>query len=178
MILKLQSLEEGRELFYRDMQRDFPENEIKPWDVIENMVLAGEYDLLSAWEEDKMVGYAWMFVPEGESILLDYLAVLPEYRGTGVGTAILQLLATRYPDKTLILESEYPEDAPEPDVARRRLRFYDHAGFVNSGVEVVLFGVHFCILTHGQDPDARIHMESLYRSMFPGERYDFAVKFL
>ena len=56
MILKLQSLEEGRELFYRDMQRDFPENEIKPWDVIENMVLAGEYDLLSAWEEDKMVG--------------------------------------------------------------------------------------------------------------------------
>ena len=91
MILKLQSLEEGRELFYRDMQRDFPENEIKPWDVIENMVLAGEYDLLSAWEEDKMVGYAWMFVPEGESILLDYLAVLPEYRGRSPSKTLEQV---------------------------------------------------------------------------------------
>lgn len=178
MILKLQSLEEGRELFHRDMQRDFPENEIKPWGIIEKMVRAGEYDLLGAWEGDKMVGYAWMFAPDGEAILLDYLAVMPECRGNSVGSAILKALAERYPDKILILESEYPEDAPEPDVARRRLRFYDHAGFVNSGVEVVLFGVHFCILTHGQDPDARIHMESLYRSMFPGERYDFAVKFL
>ena len=178
MILKLQSLEEGRELFHRDMQRDFPENEIKPWGIIEKMVRAGEYDLLGAWEGDKMVGYAWMFAPDGEAILLDYLAVMPECRGNSVGSAILKALAERYPDKILILESEYPEDAPEPDVARRRLRFYDHAGFVNSGVEVVLFGVHFCILTHGQDPDARIHMENLYRSMFPGERYDYAVKFL
>lgn len=178
MILKLQSLEEGRELFHRDMQRDFPENEIKPWGTIEKMVRAGEYDLLGAWEGDKMVGYAWMFAPDGEAILLDYLAVMPECRGNGVGSAILKALAERYPDKILILESEYPEDAPEPDVARRRLRFYDHAGFAVSGVEVTLFEVHFCILTHGQDPDARIHMENLYRSMFPGERYDFAVKFL
>ena len=178
IVLKRQTLEEGKKFFYRDMQRDFPEDEIKPWEVIEPMVHAGVYDLLGAWFGETQVGYVWMFVPEGDAILIDYLAVLPEYRGTGVGTAILQALAQRYPDRLLILESEYPEDAPEPDVARRRLRFYDHAGFVNTGVEVMLFGVHFCILSHGQDKDARAHMERLYRAMFPGERYDHAVKFV
>ena len=176
--LKQQTLEEGFLYFQRDMQRDFPEDEIKPWSVIEPMVRSGVYELLGAWDGDKQVGYAWMFIPEGEAVLIDYLAVLPEYRGTGVGTAILKALSQRYRNQILILESEYPEDAPDVEVAKRRLRFYDHAGFVISGVEVILFGVHFCILTHGFDPEARKHLESLYHAMFPEERYHYAVRFI
>ena len=175
---KLQTPEEGKQFFDRDMQRDFPADEIKPWFVIEEMMKQGIYELLGAWCGDVQVGYAWMFVPAGEAVLLDYLAVLPEHRGNGVGTAILQALHQRYPDKLLILESEYPEDAPEPDVARRRLGFYHRVGMVNTGVEVILFGVHFCILTYGEDPKAREHMESLYHAMFPDQRYEQAVQFL
>ena len=176
--LKLQTPEEGKLFFQRDMQRDFPEDEIKPWFVIEELLRQGVYELLGAWCDDVQVGYAWMFVPAGESILVDYLAVLPEYRGTGVGTAVLQALRQRYNDKLIILESEFPDEAPEPDVARRRLGFYHRAGFVNTGVEVILFGVHFCILSYGEDPHAREHMESLYRAMFPDQQYEKAVQFL
>lgn len=180
MTLKFLTAEQGYEIFQKDMFRDFPEDEIKPWDVILRMVNAGEYDLLAAFEDDIMVGYAWIFRPETEAVLIDYLAVLPQFRGTGVGTRMLSALGKQYcaGDKRLLLESEYPETAPEPSVARRRLGFYARAGFCDTGVQVLLFGVRFCILSLGEDKAGKDHMEQLYRAMFPGEFFHHAVQFL
>ena len=180
ILLKEQSPEEGCALFETHMARDFPASEIKPWDVILGLVESGSYDMLAAYDGDRMVGYAWMFCPKGEAVLLDYLAVLPEYRGTGVGSRILDALAERYcvDGRAFLLESEYPDTAPEPEVARRRLGFYARAGFRNTGVQVLLFGVRFCVLSRGTDDRGRAHMEWIYRKMFPGERYQQAVRFL
>lgn len=178
--LEEQTLEQGKELFQTYMHRDFPENECKPWDLTVDMHSRGIYDMLTAWMDGKMVGYAWMVCPEGDAALIDYLAVLPEYRGTGIGSEILKALALRYQlhGKHLILESEHPEEAPDPQIAQRRLGFYKRAGFVDTGLQVRLFGVRFCILAHGISGSARMCMDIIYHAMFSDSVYHAAVEFL
>ena len=175
-----QTPEEGKVIFDNHMHRDFPENEIKPWNIALELYRRGIYEMLQILSDGIMVGYVWMVCPSGEAALIDYLAVLPEYRSEGYGSRILKALVERYRLRgmELLLESEYPDEAPDRAMAIRRLGFYKRAGFKNSGVEVRLFGVHFCILTFGKEGNARQKMEHLYRAMFPERLYRHAVEFL
>ena len=158
----------------------FPESELKPWDITVDLCEHGIYEMLEARWEGKMVGYAWMVCPKGNFALIDYLAVLPEFRNSGIGGAILQELAIRYRmrGKSLLLESEFPGEAPDPEIAVRRLSFYARSGFWDTGVLVRLFGVKFCILSSCPDLDAREQMRCIYNAMFPGELFRRAVRFL
>ncbi len=180
MELREQSLEQARKLFQTHMQRDFPQSELKAWPVTEDMYRRGIYDMLEAWDKDAFVGYVWVVKTGLHAALIDYLAVLPQYRGAGVGGEILKALRLRYgvQGKTLLLESEYPEEAPEPETARRRLGFYARAGFQNTGVQVRLFGVRFYILSGDFCEDVRKAMEGLYHIMFSDATYNNAVKFI
>lgn len=174
------NLSESRTTFEMHMHRDFPESEIKPWEITKSLYEKGIYEFFDVFSDGKMVGYVWIVSPEGGVALIDYLAVLPQYRGTGVGSKILKELCARYArmGKTLILESEYPDEAPNPQVAERRLGFYARAGFMDSGVQVRLFGVRFCILAHGIRGREKEDLACIYRSMFPCGLYEKAVVFL
>lgn len=180
IILVEQSLDAAKKTYDTHMHRDFPENERKPWDVTAGLRERGIYEMLEARWEGKMVGYAWMVCPEGSSALIDYLAVLPEFRNSGIGGAILRELVLRYRmrGQSLLLESEFPEEAPDPDIAVRRLSFYARSGFLDSGVLVRLFGVKFCILSSELELDAKEQMHGIYNAMFPGDLYLRAVQFL
>ncbi len=180
IILKEQSLTEAKETFDTHMQRDFPVNEQKPWDVTLGLYSKGIYEMLEIRSGGAMVGYAWMVCPEGNAALIDYLAVLPQYRGTGIGGRILKELSCRYARRgqTLLLESEFPDEAPDPQIARRRLGFYARAGFLDTGVQVRLFDVRFAILSPADPSAARQQMQTIYKAMFPGELLPRAVTFL
>lgn len=180
IILLEQSLDAAKRVYDTHMHRDFPENERKPWDMTQNLYDRGIYEMLEARWEGKLVGYVWMVCPKGSSALIDYLAVLPEFRGNGIGSAILSELTKRYRmrGQSLLLESEFPEEAPDPDIAVRRLSFYAKSGFLDSGVLVRLFGVKFCILSSRTDLDAKEQMHGVYSTMFPGDLYLRAVQFL
>ena len=180
LILTEQSLDTAKKTYDTHMHRDFPENERKPWDITVSLYERGIYEMLEARWEGKLVGYVWMVCPEGRSALIDYLAVLPEYRGSGFGSTILRELAQRYHlrGQSLLLESEFPEEAPDPAIAVRRLSFYARSGFLNSGVLVRLFGVKFYILSSNADLDAKEQMRGIYHAMFPEELYLRAVQFL
>lgn len=180
IVLKEQTLSQAKALYETHMHRDFPENEIKPWDITVNLYEKGIYEMLEAHADGKMIGYVWMLCPAGDAALIDYLAVLPAYRNAGLGSEILKVLSKRYQSrgKGLILESEYPNEAPNPQIAVRRLEFYAKAGFRDTGTQVRLFGVRFCILANGLNGNGSAYMESIYRAMLPEELYDKAVEFL
>ena len=83
---------------YRDhVRRDFPPAERKPLQAMERMRRIGRYDPLGYYSGEKLLGYAFLWRDRaGEYVLLDYLAVCPEGRGQGTGTAMLEGLNARY----------------------------------------------------------------------------------
>lgn len=177
--IRILSPEQARDVFDAHMHRDFPADELKPWEIMHALYRRGSYAFLGAFLGDDLAGYAWLFCPGEGCVLIDYLAVLPELRGRGIGAGVLDALADYCRAQgSLLLESEYPGEAPDEQIARRRLGFYRRAGFADTGVQVRLFGVRFCILAHGGDADARGHMESLYRAMLTEQMYRENVQFL
>ena len=79
------------------------------------MMTRGLYEPLAFYDEaGALMAYAWQAVlPQCRNVLLDYFAVLPQYRGSGVGTAVLKELAAYYAPRkqSLIIECEHPAEA-------------------------------------------------------------------
>ena len=120
------------ELYHTALPRDFPAAECKPFAEIRRLLEAGVYEpLLLTDDAGARLAYAWQVVLPGQrTALLDYFAVRCDLRGSGVGTAALQLIRDYYALRVqdLLLECEHPAEAPDPAVARRRIGFYLRAG--------------------------------------------------
>lgn len=147
--LRLMNEEEICLLYANALSRDFPPSELKSLSAILTMYHEGVYDVLSAYQDDQLVGYALLYCPQDDHfILLDYLAVEPAYRKQGVGTKLLMQLRSHYADKAdaLLIECERPLAAPDELEARKRIRFYMQAGAVLTSVRIWLFGVEYSIL--------------------------------
>ncbi len=136
----------------------FPPEERKPFSIIEDKVREGSMEILCMEEDGRFLGLAIMIL-HGDIALLDYLAVSPESRGCGVGTRTLSLLKERYPDRTLLLEIEDPDEPSDNTAERlRRQDFYARNGMVSMDYRVWLFGVKMIILTDGEEvPFSRYH---------------------
>lgn len=173
MELRMLTREQGARLYKTHLERDFPAQELKPWEIMLEHLERGQYDLLAAYEGEKLVGYAWQYCPPEGAILIDYLAIEPSLRGQGWGARLLKALGAYYGSRgrTLVLESEYPGEAPDPEQARRRLAFYRRAGLLDTGVETRLFGVRFCILSYEALPDPRQTIWDIYHTMLDEERF-------
>ena len=162
------------------MMRDFPESELKPFATILGMMRSGIYEPLAFYEEDgTLTAYAWQTVlPDRESVLIDYFAVVPARRGNGAGTRILAALAEYYAPRkrTLIIECEHPAEAPDPAAARRRIGFYLRAGARAPAMESRVFGVRYQIYAlpaGGGAPDRQINddLKEIYRRTVPQPYY-------
>ena len=149
MQIRLLNETEAETIHREQMTRDFPEAELKPFSAVRGLMRRGLYEPLALYEDGHLVCYAWQTVlPDCETALLDYFAVLPELRGHGTGTRALTALAEYYAPrkKTLLIECEHPAEAPDPAVARRRIGFYLRAGARTTAIESRLFGVRYMVL--------------------------------
>ena len=182
MELRILNEHELINLYTTDCRRDFPESELKPLDVVEKLYREGNYEPIGFFENGTLIAYALQVIREnGKSVLLDYLAVTPEYRNRGVGSAVLTALRKYYSSRYeyIVIESEHPAEAPDKIAALRRLDFYKRAGGILTDTQVRLFDILFLIfaLPCSENLSAAPfeELEKIYRVTVPPELYDEVV---
>ena len=134
---------------YRLYQKAFPQSEKKPFAMIRSMHKKGRSDV---WRFERSGRFAGIIITiNGEGIiLLDYLAVDEEQRGTGVGSEILMLMKAHYAGKGVFLEIESVyEDCDNKAERLRRKHFYEKCGMESMDVFVWLFGVKMELMSFG-----------------------------
>lgn len=127
---------------YRCLCRDFHTYECIPEPLLFLAVARGRQVCFSIRDEKgQEYGYTFCCVRSLYGyILINYLAVHPEYRGQGVGGAALELLVQRFSQyQGLLLELTESPGEEEKLEARRRL--YQRHGFVDVPCDYRLAGV-------------------------------------
>ncbi len=187
-------------------QNAFPDNERKPFSLIERKASMGEMEILLIREERKRIGFAIVAYAE-HLVLLDYFAIDERWRDQGYGTMALELLEGLYSDRQMFLEIEKAEEPPRctrrqddltmqirsakgksekadtsetgirpDDIRLRRRQFYLRNGMNETGIEVELFGVKMEILSTIPGLTFEI-CEPVYRSIY-GALYPNVIRLL
>ncbi len=112
-------------------RRAFPACERKSWNSLERLQKERKAELLAVAEGDDLRGVLIM-LPGPGLVLGDFLAIFPNKRNGGTGTAVLEALRERYAGTPICLEIEDPEEpgAPNAELRRRRRNFYLRNGIV------------------------------------------------
>lgn len=190
MYLKELSVKEFTIIYETYMTDDFPQDELKP---LERMIETMETGLSSAfglYEKDDLRAYAVFIVPEGLPYgLLDYLAVIKQYRGTGVGHHFFALiegaLRQKYPWlEGFFIESEnaaFAKTEQERRIRERRIAFYENNNCQSTKLGSCLFGVTYSILLYyfaqnvqnGQEKEILFEaLDKIYIAMFKKHHYE------
>lgn len=176
--------EEIIDIYLTHGKRHFPENELKPVSVIKELIARESYIGLGMFKENgSLVGYALFTRSDNtDMILLDYYAILEEYRQNRAGSEFLSRIqgefkkSERTPAGILIEteDTEYAQNQEEADIRRRRDTFYTRNNALLTGIKSCVAGVNYNIwyLEAGAPFEralAKASLEKLYREMFkPG----------
>ena len=175
MELRIPTLEQLRTVYDRDLRTAFPAAELKPLKNMEEMWAEGRYRPWCLFDGDDIAGEAFLWLGHPGWALLDYLCVPARCRNGGLGTVILQKLREREGNTVIFGESEAPEDAPDPEIAVRRLGFYARCGLRTAGYDTEMFGVHYktLYLADGPVDDAALMEEHrfVYENTFAADKY-------
>ena len=126
----------------------FPECERKPFEVMTAAIGRG-LDMCALEENGKFVGLAITLMYGGVA-LLDYFAILPHFRGNGIGSSALRAIKENYPGYTVLIEIEDPSaECDNREIRMRRQRFYLRCGMVRMPYKVNFYGTEMLVLTSG-----------------------------
>lgn len=176
---RLLSVPELEELYTRHMERDFPPDELKPLSRLKELMAAGLYEPYGLFEDGALKAYA-LYWRAGRDpyVMLDYFAVLPEGRNSGVGSVLLGEMLERFCRNGggVFGEVEIPDTGDEAvdSLRRRRLGFYARAGLRQIGYRTKVLGVPYIVLAYGPEIPDEALMEThrkLYHSAFPDDVY-------
>lgn len=172
------------------MVKDFPKAELKPLERIKYTMSTGMCEVLALYDWENIKSYAVLIIPQnGEYVLLDYFAVVKNYRGTGIGHEMLGKIM-KYIDRHkkhingMFIECESPEYATseyERIERERRIKFYKTCGCNETGFGSELFRVNYDILNINTDENYEEinlkDLELIYRQMFKKEHFENKVKY-
>ena len=149
---------------YRLYRKAFPSNERKPFVLMLKKRRKKIFEILSIEDRNgAFVGLA-IIIKYRDLALLDYFAVAPGKRSSGIGSKAFQILKSRYSKYRFFLEIEntYIET---PDIAERKRRknFYLKNGMSEIPFIVELFGVEMELMGNG----CKLTFEE-YHSIFTG----------
>ncbi len=170
---------EAKNIYDSYMKTDFPKDELKPFEMIRGHMSNGIYICLGIYKSDTFIGYAFCLTDtDSNAVLLDYFAVLKEYRGIGIGSSALKKVCQYFTEElsfsALILESEnpdFPKDESDKETRIRRISFYERNGMYLQGFTTDLYGVKYCIFSYPKT-DAKEALVSLYKKMLPKKLFE------
>ncbi len=152
------------------MMHDFPDNERKPFHVIEKRYRKQQNLCLCYSEDNCIKGYSILeFSRENKCLLMDYFAVISEYRNQGTGTRFMNELKVYFKGWNVILiESECAFD----ETSKKRLDFYQRCGAVISNIKVKLYFVDYEILAISLQKkidlaDVKEVLNEIYAKIYP-----------
>lgn len=127
----------------------FPENERKPFNVMRDLIASGGVEMVFfSTLEHPFVGFAISAI-HANTVLVDYLAIHPDFRGSGFGSQAIQWLLAYYPTHKIGLEIE-STNIESDNLQERQLRkgFYQKNALQVLPFEAEVFGVRFEILAN------------------------------
>lgn len=159
----------------------FPVEELKPAAVIEQLLQEGAYEGLGLFDGERLAAYAlFAQMPKSGALLLDYYAVLAEYRNNGMGSLFLDKMRQFYGKREMILlETEAPAAAKneaEYELRVRRNDFYVRNGAALTKIRSRVYDVDFDIFVlplakTPSDEEVYQRLSGLYRYMLGEENY-------
>lgn len=134
-------------IFYKHIKRDFSRGEYAPYSVLHRQLQENIQEGLVFCEGKEDIAYSICAADNADGyVLISLFAVFDEYRGRGIGSAFIKALCTMYNQKqAILLEVERPElsqSQEEYDTRKRRIGFYEKAGFyLVPEVDYTIWGV-------------------------------------
>lgn len=127
----------------------FPKEERMAWDSLFQLAKWEDVDFLAYYKNNELVGATYT-VNHDKLSWLFYFAVVPEFRGQGIGTKILSSLLDDCSDRRLMIDIEDPEQPAKNTRQRvRRIGFYKRMGFKDYGIRQTEKNIRYNIMAHG-----------------------------
>ena len=174
MILRQLSIAEAESIYYEHMKKDFPPEELKPFEVMEKLVNKEIYLFYGLYEKCELLGYAFL-VTLDSYILIDYYATCKMHRSKGIGSKFLNLLKEEFKEYDgMMVEVEKIEDVSDESekiIRKRRIDFYNTNGMRMTKISIILFGVNYSIMCFSSNAldDLSIYrgLERIYKEIVP-----------
>lgn len=110
-------------------------------------IFSANVSLRGYWREREFCGFT-LSVCSDKYLYINYIAVSPELRSEGVGTAILRLLAGANPEKAMLVEVLSPPEGSDGwEQRNRRMAFYRRNGFFDLGRTISGKGGDYVLLS-------------------------------
>lgn len=141
-----------KEVYENHLKYDFHKNEVKSYQMIEDLLQKNQYKCYGFFENQVQKGYAYFVKSANEAVvLLDYLVVYDSFRNQGIGTAVLALIQEKLKENHLFLlaEVENPKFARScqmKELQERRVSFYQRNGFIKTKILSQIFDDNYAIM--------------------------------
>jgi len=142
---------------------------------------AAEGRISSGTAESEISRYDESEIPSGresEIFYVAYLGIDTKFRGLGIGSRLLALIATQNPRAQIVLDVEPPhEDAPNLAQRLRRIEFYGKHGFRRCGKFFNYAGLSFEILAKPplSAPQQGFDVASFVKFIGTGNKFRFKI---
>ncbi|MCL2380914.1 MAG: GNAT family N-acetyltransferase [Treponema sp.] len=111
----------------------FPLYERLPLFILNRKTKSGNAKFYNVFDGEQWVGFNYLIIGKGMA-MLQYLAIDANVRSKGYGRMILEKIKNIYPDCTIVLLAEKPDEKSKNNEDRiRRKNFYLNNGFRESG---------------------------------------------
>lgn len=154
-----------REQVLKLYEAAFPEEEKKPFSMMEMWTEQGKLEILVVLEGEEFLGLAINML-EDNVALLDYFAIAPEKRNGGVGGQAVRLLQERFAGKKYIFEIEMQDEKADNAADRKRRKaFYLRNGLKETGLFVHAYKTDFEIITPDGELTYKEYVDMLQKNL-------------